>query len=74
MKWLWKFHEWYDRQTDWVRLPLLLVTLIPFFTATLWVSTIGEAAFVVAYIGVILGTRMWHVDVRGRGRRRREGG
>ena len=71
MKWIWKFHSWYDARREPWRFLLMLLFVIPFITCSLWVNTIGEAAFVVAYVGVLLGTRIWHVEVRCHGRRRR---
>ena len=67
MKWIWKFHDWYDGQKEPWRFLLLLVLVSPIITVTLWVDSLLKAGLAVAWLILILAPRMYrHHGLLGR--------
>lgn len=59
MKWLWRFHDWYDTLTEPRRLLLLLVLVAPAITAGLWADTAVDAAILLLWVAVVLAPRVY---------------
>lgn len=62
MKWVWKFHRWYDSLQESWRLLILLVLALPIVTATLWVHTYERAVLWSVYLAILLGSRVYYVE------------
>ena len=66
MKYVWRFHNWYDRQPEPQRFLLMLLIATPIITTSLWVDSAGEMLVLLGYIGILLGPRIYrhHAKVK----------
>ncbi len=62
MKYIWRFHDWYDRQPELQRFLMMLLIASPMIMMNLWVDSLPKALALVAYIGVVLGPRIYRAD------------
>ncbi len=66
MKFIWRFHDWYDKQPEPGRLLIMLLLASPVITVGLWVNTPAKALGFLAYLVVMLGSRIYrkHAKVK----------
>ena len=59
MRYIWMFHEWYDKQRHDHRFYMMLVLVLPIVTVNLWVNTPIKALVAFVYLVLILVPRMY---------------
>ncbi len=62
MKWIWRFHKWYDRLPETRRFLLFLALVTPVITPTIWVNSAATALVWLTYSVLMLAPRayLWH--------------
>ncbi len=64
MKYVWQFHNWYDRQKEPKRFLIMLLLVFPVITLNIWVTSPALFLVWVAYLLLMLGPRVWRHHVR----------